>query len=104
IAALGRVLRAELETPAPGSHLAVHALIEAVAVRALRATPTRRDPVRAVHPGIRAALDLCESRYADDLTLDDLAAAAGLPRWPFGRLFREQVGRSPYRFLRDVRV
>lgn len=38
------------------------------------------------------------------LCLDDLAEVAGLSRYHFGRVFREEVGQTPWAFARGTRV
>lgn len=66
-------------------------------------------PVRAPAPGrepaaVRAARDLVGDRYADDLPLAALAAAAGLSPYHFARVFRAAVGLPPHAYLLGVRV
>src|ERR1700738_26731 len=41
------------------------------------------------------AKDLVDARYAEAITVDDLAAAAGLSRAPFRRMFTRTFGESP---------
>ena len=41
---------------------------------------------------------------AEPIRLDDLAAAAGLSRFHFHRVFSRAVGRSPMRFVRELRA
>ena len=50
------------------------------------------------------AKDLADSRYADPLTVDDLAAAAGLTRAHFSREFRRAFGESPHAYLLTRRL
>lgn len=64
-------------------------------------TPSRE---RVVEPGIRRALELMASSFGEPLTVEELARAAGLPRFVFLRRFRAQVGTSPYRALTDLRL
>jgi AraC-like DNA-binding protein len=78
---------------------------EAMIVYALRAG--RREPRtirRPRDPRIRAALDAMNARYAEPLTVDDLARAAAMSRFHFSRLFRDEVGEAPYQHLLRVRV
>jgi AraC family transcriptional regulator len=49
-------------------------------------------------------LELVQSRLAEDLQLDDLAAAAGVSRFHFLRLFKNSLGMTPHRFVLDQRV
>jgi len=50
------------------------------------------------------ALEFIRQRLADDLSLDDLAAAAGLSRFHFARLFKNTLGVTPHRFVQDQRL
>lgn len=50
------------------------------------------------------ARDLADARYADDLTVDDMAAAACLSRAHFSREFRKAFGESPYSYLLTRRL
>ena len=50
------------------------------------------------------AKDLVDARYAEPLTVDDLAAAAGLSRAHFSREFRRAFGESPHAYLLTRRL
>ena len=50
------------------------------------------------------AKDLADARYADPLSVDDLAAAAGLSRAYFSREFRRAYGESPHGYLLTRRL
>jgi|SRR5215203_3396769 len=50
------------------------------------------------------AKDLADARYAEPLTVDDLAAAAGLSKAHFSREFRRTFGESPYVYLLTRRL
>ncbi len=41
--------------------------------------------------------------FAEPLTLEDLAATAGMSKYHFARVFRSKVGRTPHAFLADIR-
>jgi len=49
-------------------------------------------------------LDVVEQRLAEDIALDDLAAAAGVSRFHFLRLFKNSLGITPHRFVMDQRL
>ncbi|HUB07894.1 MAG TPA: AraC family transcriptional regulator [Myxococcales bacterium] len=102
LVALGNLVRRELASPmgdrAGAEALCESVMIETVRRRALQSFSGERDP------RIRAALDRIESLYAQPLSVADLAKAAGMSRFHFSRLFREQVGRSPYQQLLATRV
>ncbi|MGN6693119.1 MAG: helix-turn-helix transcriptional regulator [Aquihabitans sp.] len=50
------------------------------------------------------ARDLADARYADDLSVEDLAAAAGYSRSHFSRAFRSTFGESPHQYLLTRRM
>jgi len=61
----------------------------------------------APHPPERHLLrarDLADARYYERLTVDDLAAAAGLSRAHFSREFRRAFGQSPHAYLLTRRL
>ncbi len=49
-------------------------------------------------------LDLVQGRLAEDITLDELAVAAGVSRFHFLRLFKNSLGITPHRFVMDQRL
>lgn len=53
---------------------------------------------------LQRAKDLVDSRYAEALTVDDLARAAGLSRAHFSREFRRTFGDSPHAYLLTRRL
>lgn len=60
-------------------------------------------------PGLgreRAArvMEYMDWRLTEEITLDDLAGAAGMSKWHFLRAFREAVGDTPHRHLMNRRV
>src|ERR1700738_5045101 len=50
------------------------------------------------------AKDLVDARYAEDITVDDLAAAAGVSRAHFSRMFTRTFGESPRAYLQTRRL
>ena len=53
---------------------------------------------------IKRALNLIDKRYAEPLTLDDLAGAAGLSPNYFCKFFRRMTHRSPIEYLTHYRI
>jgi transcriptional regulator GlxA family with amidase domain len=58
----------------------------------------------AAHDGVRAAQDHVNVDPAGDHRVDTLARAAGMSGRHFTRVFHEQVGESPARYVERVRV
>lgn len=50
------------------------------------------------------ARDLADARYAEPLTVDDMARAAGLSRAHFSTQFRQAFGESPHAYLLTRRL
>lgn len=50
------------------------------------------------------AKDLADARYTDPLTVEDMAAAAGLTRSHFSREFRSTFGEPPHAYLLTRRL
>lgn len=50
------------------------------------------------------AKDLVDARFAEPLTVDDMAAAAGLSRAHFSRAFAATFGESPHAYLQTRRL
>jgi AraC-like DNA-binding protein len=53
---------------------------------------------------LQRAKDLVDSRYAEPITVKDLAAAAGLSRAHFSRMFTRTFGESPRAYLQTRRL
>ncbi|MDQ0314926.1 helix-turn-helix domain-containing protein [Amorphus orientalis] len=52
----------------------------------------------------RRALELMQARLAEDISLDELAAEAGLSPFHFARMFKQSVGVPPRVYLTRLRV
>jgi transcriptional regulator GlxA family with amidase domain len=104
IPTLVTLLEREIARAAAGWRIAADALIEAIVVEMLRAAPGASDGRAARDARIAAAVDAIETRYAEPLSVDDLARAAGMSRFHFSRLFREQIGEAPYQHLLRIRI
>lgn len=53
---------------------------------------------------IQKAFAIMEMRYAEDLTVNDIAAKLGLERCYFSTLFKKSTGKSPHAYLNELRV
>lgn len=84
------------------------ALAETIALRLIRAhcriAVLERTRAGLAPARLRRVRDLVEERLDDDISLDDLAAAAGLSRAHFARAFRRTTGQTPYAYLRERRL
>lgn len=106
--ALAEALLQERRSGGVGGALYRAALNETIALHLLRtscalavALPA---PARLAPAALRRVRELVEDELARDLSLDDLAAAAGLSRSHFARAFRAATGQTPYGYLRARRV
>jgi AraC-like DNA-binding protein/quercetin dioxygenase-like cupin family protein len=98
---VGALLGRELRAAERGSAIAVEGLLEALGVALLREAPepARSLQGRPVHPRVRAALQRIDDDLTAPLTVELLAREARMTRFGFTRLFREQIGVPPYRYL-----
>jgi AraC-like DNA-binding protein len=64
----------------------------------------RRARTRPEHAAVRRARAHLEERWAERVTLAELAAVAGLSRFELARTFRAQVGLPPHAFQLDLRI
>ncbi len=75
------------------------AITEALAALA-NAADARSGPTRPV----RQALELLRARLGEHVTLDDLAAHAGLDKFHLCRAFRAEIGMPPHAYLTYLRI
>jgi transcriptional regulator GlxA family with amidase domain len=61
-------------------------------------------PPRRPTPAIARTIEFIGMHFADRISLQDLAAIAGLSVFRFVTVFRQQMGISPHRYLCRVRV
>jgi AraC family transcriptional regulator len=59
---------------------------------------------RPLPPGIARVLERLADDPADAISLDAMAAMAGLSRFGFARAFKQATGRSPYAFVIERRI
>ncbi len=99
LAAAHRALDARLPHADEAACIALERLVRRCA------TPTGpARPLSAADQRVARARDLLEARAAEPLTLDALAAAAGLSRFHLIRLFRRKLGMTPFAYQRSLRV
>lgn len=104
VRSLAELMLDEAERQADGCFLSIDALGEALAIRLLRQAEEDGAGRAGSDPRIRRAVDEVQARYAEGLSVDELARAAGMSRYHFSRQFRKQIGKSPYQYLVSTRV
>ncbi|MEL7372764.1 MAG: DNA-binding response regulator, partial [Myxococcota bacterium] len=83
----------------PFSQDAVYAAVE-MAFQSIQIRDTEATPSGMQHsPKLKRILGFMEKHLERNLTLAELADEAGLSRNHFGRLFREGIGTTPYKYL-----
>jgi AraC family transcriptional regulator len=55
-------------------------------------------------PRLRRVLELIAADFSENLSLETLAAESGYSRAHFLRMFRSATGKTPHRYLQDVRL
>jgi AraC-like DNA-binding protein len=60
--------------------------------------------LKAAHPSVMRTRDYLHAHYSSDISLDTLAAIAGLSRFHFCRLFRRELGVSPNAYQTQLRI
>jgi AraC family transcriptional regulator len=61
-------------------------------------------PAQQRDPRLQRAIDLMEARLAEDVSLDELAAAAAMSPFHFARAFKAALGRAPHQELVHRRI
>jgi AraC-like DNA-binding protein len=105
LAATMRQLHNALAEPAP--RLERESRLLTVLVAVVRRHAAERPPARATGAEPRAvtwAREFLEANAAEDVSLAQLAEAAGLSPFHLARVFREAVGLPPHAYLDQVRV
>lgn len=101
---LADLVRAELAGKEAGHLASVAALTEAMTILVLRGAGGDARRTTSRDPRVAAVLDLVHTRYAEPISIDDFARAAGTSRFHMSRLFRDAIGQSPYQYLLHTRV
>jgi AraC family transcriptional regulator len=105
--ALAEALLAERRGGGPGGALYREAICETIALHLLRTCCSLSPapvPGRLAPAALRRVRELVDAELHRDLSLDDLAAAAGCSRAHFARAFRAATGQTPHAYLRERRV
>ena len=112
IAQIGLTILAELQEETPTGNLLIESLAGSLAVRMLH----RRANVAALrmrgleagadmaHRRMRLVVEYIHANLEGDIRLEELANIACLSRFHFVRAFRSATGKSPYRYVTDLRI
>ncbi len=82
---------------------AVSGIVETVVGQMSGEQPNRQHLSARDARRISDAIHYLEDRFAERLSLDDLASEAAMSKYHFLRSFRSVVGRSPHQYLLDLR-
>lgn len=107
VLSIGRALGVAMEKEA--EPLYADSLAQALAAhmlygRLLRSGPRRPAPLEGPAPAFKRVVDHMHDHISEELTLDDLAAVAGLSRYQLLRTFKQVMGRTPHRYLVSIRM
>ncbi|WP_051570863.1 helix-turn-helix domain-containing protein [Cryptosporangium arvum] len=100
VSALGTSLGDAVRRDAPT--LYADTMAQALAVQL--ASHPRRDPGPLGRRQVDRVVGYMHAHLSDDVTLDALAAQANVSKYHFVRLFTRATGRTPHRYLRDLRL
>lgn len=102
-------LLAEIECPGMATRLFADTMARALALQLIRRRSTARlteAPRRLFMTArqLQAATDYVEAHLAEDLSLENLAAAPGMSPFRFARAFKKATGRSPRQYVIGRRI
>jgi len=106
---LGERLAARLRSPIPGSRLFAEALVTQIAIKLLwnySSLPrgNHAPDEKLADPRLRRVVDYLQGSFAEEISLDGLAQVAGLSPNYFVCAFKQTTGRTPHRYLTELRI
>jgi AraC family transcriptional regulator len=106
---LGHRLAAQLRSPIPGSRLFAETLVTQIAIKLLWNYSSLSGPIhtpaeKLTDPRLRRVIDYLHGSFAEEISLDGLAQVAGLSPNYFLHAFRQSTGRTPHRYLTELRI
>jgi AraC family transcriptional regulator len=106
---LGQRLAARLRSPIPGSRLFAETLVTQIAIKLLWSYSSLSCPIRApeeklADPRLRRVIDYLHGSFGEEISLDGLALVAGLSPNYFLHAFKQATGRTPHRYLTELRI
>ena len=107
--ALGATLKTEVQSGYAGGRAYGEALAGTLAVHLVRHYSNRRpqpagEGTRLSRHQLRRAIDFMQDRLGENLSLNAVAAEAGLSVFHFARLFKQTTGLAPHQYLVQCRV
>jgi AraC family transcriptional regulator len=108
VATIVGTLSREASEAQPGNEVYAQSLAHILAVHLLRQYNRRKPPSQGALPVATApaarAIQFIQERFADDIALADIAAAARVSPYHLVRVFKQATGVSPHQYLIQVRV
>jgi AraC family transcriptional regulator len=109
INSIGMALMAELESERLGGRLYAESLANVLAVHVLRNYTASVQQGRALVGGmsgrrLKLVLSFIDANYGRDLSLAELAGAAGMSTFHFSREFKKTMGKTPHQYLMKLRI
>jgi AraC family transcriptional regulator len=109
ICQIGRLLKSELESNGLVSQLYAESAASFLAVHLLRYYSTRKHTIQEYTGGLpnsqlQQVIDYVNANLAQDISLTELAKLVQMSSYHFGRLFKQSIGVSPYRYLIERRI
>jgi AraC family transcriptional regulator len=107
---IGAIFREELNrAPHPAQNLLIESLAIALSAHLLRSYTNAagiedRSTASVDVAAVRRAMTYIEDNPDRAISLQELAAAAGLSRFHFGRVFKRHLGLSPARYVERIRI
>ncbi len=106
---IGLALLETLRTNAPLDGIYVESLSQVLAVHMLRKYATFSTPIAEPTGGmanitLQRALEYIDANLAHDLSLDTIAAVAGMSPYHFTRLFKQSVGQPLHQYVTHQRL
>lgn len=97
-------LYTDLYNKLPINEYEVSARLHAIVLQIYRCCEQKERPMKPVPDPFQKVLTLLHSKYAQEITLSDMAVKAGYSIEHFSRIFHAYFGMTPMQYLRKIRV
>jgi AraC family transcriptional regulator len=109
LSAMVGAAHAEMAAGFPSGRLFLDSVEQAMAVALVNDHAVRHRPLEISRGGLGSARlrrirELVHAKMEDDLSLDEMAQAAGLSTAHFARMFRKSTGQTPHQFVLRQRI